>query len=125
MNAETKNYYATVTQAGVKFAWKLNHQIGTTGHIQRVCSLLHRHARTYDWIQEVWCDTDLSERPRQQARLEAKEEWLEARIRDLVEYLPQPDSGPWTVEFSGDPRGYTVRLVTVDGREYGIYEGNA
>lgn len=117
MNAKT----ATVTQAGVKFARKLSYQIGTTDHIQRVCSLLHRHARTYDWIQEAWCSNEMPDRS--VALLEEREEWLEARIRDLVQYLPDPDSGPWKVEFSGDPRGYTVRLVAPDGREYGIYEG--
>ncbi len=112
---------ATVTERGRKFAWKLNAQIGTTYEIEQVASLLHRHARTYDWIQEAWCSDDMGDRRR--VALEAREERLEARIRDLVGYLPAPDSGPWTVQFSGDPRGYTVRLVTVDGREYGIYEG--
>lgn len=112
---------ATITRKGVQFAQKLNYQIGTTGDIQRVCSLLHRHARTYDWIQEAWCNDDMSDRRRE--NLEHREAWLEARILDLVQYLPAPDSGPWKVAFSGDPRGYTVRLVTVDGREYGIYEG--
>ncbi len=114
---------ATITRKGSAFARKLNHQIGTTDEIERVCSRIHRHARTYDWIQEAWCCDDMSDRRR--LALEAREAWLEARIRGLVEYLPQPDSGPWRVEFSGDPRGFTVRLVTVDGREYGIYEGTA
>lgn len=113
---------ATITRKGIDFAQKLNYQIGTTATIQRVASLLHRHAATYDHIQEAWCNDDMSDRRRE--ALEARESALEARITDLVGYLPQPDSGPWKVEFSGDPRGYTVRLVTVDGREYGIYEGN-
>jgi hypothetical protein len=113
---------ATITRKGIDYAHKLNYQIGTTGRSQRVASLLHRHARTYDRIQELWCDWDMSDR--QRVRLEAKEARLEARIRDLVGYLPEPDNGPWRVQFSGDPRGYTVRLIAPDGREYGIYEGS-
>lgn len=114
---------AVITERGRRFARKLNSQIGTTAEIERACSLLHRHARTYDWIQEAWCSDEMSDR--RVKALEAKEEWLKRRISELVQMLPEPDSGPWKVEFSGDPRGYTVRLVTVDGREYGIYEGTA
>lgn len=115
--------YAAITLKGVRFAWKLNPEIGTTGNIQRVCSLLHRHARTYDRIQEAWCSDEMSDRHR--ANVERSESAIERRITELVQHLPEPDSGPWKVVFSGDPRGYTVRLVTVDGREYGIYEGSA
>lgn len=113
---------AVVTERGRKFAWKLNHQIGTTYEIEQVCSLLHRHAASYDHIQEAWCSEEMSDW--KTAYLMARESAIENRITELVQYLPEPDSGPWKVEFSGDPRGYTVRLVTVDGREYGIYEGN-
>lgn len=112
---------ATITHAGIHFAWKMNHQIGTTAEIQRIASLLHRHAATYDHIQEAWCDDDMGDRRR--IALEAREAAIETRINDLVGMLPDPDSGPWKVQFSGDPRGYTVRLVTADGSEYGIYEG--
>ena len=114
---------ATTTRAGVRFAQKLNYQIGTTGDIQRVASLLHRHAVTYDRIQEAWCNEDMGDA--RLAELAAREAAIEARVLDLVAYLPEPDSGPWGVEFSGDPRGYTIRLTTTDGREYGIYEGSA
>lgn len=121
--AKATHWNATITREGCRVAHKLNYQIGTSGTSQRVASLLHRHARTYDRIQEAWCSVEMSDR--QTARLEAREAKLEARIRELVELLPQPDGGSWRVEFSGDPRGYTVRLVAPDGREYGIFEGNA
>lgn len=117
------HYNATITRQGCKIAHKLNYQIGTSGTSQRIASLLHRHARTYDWIQEAWCNDDMSDWRRE--ALEAREANLETRIRELVDLLPQPDNGNWVVEFSGDPRGYTVRLVAPDGREYGIYEGSA
>lgn len=114
---------AQVTTRGYDLACKLNPYIGSTYGIDQTCSLLHRHARTYDRIQEMWCNDEMSDRAT--ARLEAQEAKLEARIRSLVQDLPQPDDGPWQVQFSGDPRGYTVRLIAPTGREIGLYEGSA
>ncbi len=109
---------AVVTQRGRNLAWKINPFVGTTSAIEETCSLLARHAASYSRIQEAWCSVEMSDAAT--ARLEAKESALEARIGSLVQDLPAPDDGPWRVVFEGDPRGWTVRIVTPDGREIGL-----
>ena len=97
---------AQVTARGRFIATKLNPYMGTTRQIQEACSLIGRHAMTYSHIQELWCVPNY---------YEAKEARLEARITDLVESLPHTDNGPVRVEFTGDPRGSTVKLTLPDG----------
>jgi len=98
----------TVTSSGEKLASYLAPVLGYTHAISETCSLIARHAKTYARIQEMWCSVEMSDR--ETARVERQEEILERRIRDLVADLPHSDDGPFGVEFSGDPRGYTVRL---------------
>ena len=106
----------TITERGRFIAWELNPYMGTTSEIQEACSLIGRHAVSYSRIQELWCS---SERVNNVDWLrnyyEAKEARLEARITDLVESLPHTDNGPVRVEFTGDPRGSTVKLTLPDG----------
>lgn len=110
---------AEITERGRKLAWRLNPFIGTTGAIERTASLIARHAVTHDRIQQRWCNEEMSDRAT--ARLERQEAQLEQRIAKLVESLPETDTGPFTVKFEGDPRGYTVKIVTPDGQEIGAY----
>lgn len=108
---------ATITERGRFIAWELNPYMGTTSEIQEACSLIGRHAVSYSRIQELWCS---SERVNNVEWLrnyyETKEARLEARIADLVESLPHTDNGPVRVEFEGDPRGSTVKLLTPSGK---------
>lgn len=100
-----------ITRRGKDLAWKLNPYVGTTNGIMQTCSLIARHAATYNAIQEGWCD---NERQNNHAPTrewyEAKEAWLVARITDLVADLPHTDDGPFEVRFQGDPRGSTVQI---------------
>lgn len=102
---------AAITRRGRDLAWRLNPYIGTTTKIEETCSLIARHAKTYNWIQEAWCDNEyICTNDAARERYEAKEEWLEGRIRDLVDILPHTDHGPIKVIFGDDPRGATVAL---------------
>ena len=107
MNAITHD--AVITNRGRELAWKLNPALGSTVEIDRTCSLIVRHARTYNRIQEVWCSVELSDRAT--AQLERREALLEQRLTDLVDWLPWTDDGAITVKFDGDPRGHCVKLV--------------
>ena len=100
-----------ITKRGRDLAWKLNPYIGTTYEIQRTCSLIARHAATYNRIQEGWCDNE-RQNNHEPTRLwhEEKEAWLEARITDLVADLPHTDDGAFWVRFEGDPRASTVQI---------------
>lgn len=102
---------AVITRRGRALAWKLNRYIGTTFAIEETCSLIARHAITYNRIQELWCDNERANN-HEPTRLywEKREADLEARITDLVADLPHTDDGPFRVVFEGDPRGSTVQL---------------
>lgn len=100
---------AVVTSSGDKLASYLAPVLGYTHAIRETCSLIARHAKTYARIQEMWCSVEMSDA--ETARVERQEFLIEQRIRSLVADLPHSDDGPWSVEFSGDPRGYTVRLT--------------
>lgn len=89
------------------------------------CSLIRRHAVTYQRIQEMACEChpamnnpniDISIAHRLQARrevwLEKREEQLEKRITVLVSIIPEIDS----VSFQGDPRGMCVKLHLKSGK---------
>lgn len=124
------------TLAGYRLAEKLNPYMGTTHQIVETCSLIARHAKTYNRIQEIWCSDEMSDIRRE--ALEAQEEKLMHRIADLVADLPHADEeyrdyddidgwasatirGPFIVQFDGDPRAYTVRLVSPSGKtEIGV-----
>lgn len=70
---------------------------------QQLITLSRRYAK----IQERWCNEDMSATPGLQEKVEAQEKKLEEEIRDLAKTIP----GVQGVKFTGDPRGYTVRLM--------------
>lgn len=108
---------ATITERGRFIAWELNPYMGTTSEIQEACSLIGRHAVSYSRIQELWCsDERACNVDWLREYYEKREASLEARILDLVESLPWTADGPVTVEFQGDPRGATVKLLTPRGK---------
>lgn len=79
---------------------------GLEWHERRDLELeLMKLARSYQRLQEADCNYGLS--PRQQTR----ERNIEKRIRAIVERL-----GLSGVKFSGDPRGYTVKIVLPSGK---------
>jgi Ni,Fe-hydrogenase III large subunit len=109
-----------ITKKGYELAFQLNRYIGTTHRIAETCSLIARHATTYAWIQERWCNVEM---PELVARaLEAKEDRLKARITDLVNDLPWTEHGQIRVQFDGDPRAYVVRLLVPDENYRGTRE---
>jgi hypothetical protein len=118
----------TVTNKGRELADKLGRYTGWTFGISETCSLICRHATTYNRIQELWCNEAMSDKAT--ARLEAKEARLEARIDSLVRDLPDGEvhvmgsdelvrMSP-KARFDGDPRGYTVRIVFDEHHEVGV-----
>jgi hypothetical protein len=93
---------------------------GYDDDIIAICSVLARHAVTYQRIQERWCNEEMSDR--KVRMLEHREELLEKRIQKLADELcavikehnPEiTDFERIDVLFSGDPRGATVTLEFV------------
>jgi hypothetical protein len=72
-----------------------------------VATIVRHNAARYATIQERWCNEEMSDRAT--ARLEATEQRIEARITDLL--------APYGIipHFSGDPRGFCVKLTLPDG----------
>lgn len=101
-----------MSKRGNNLAHLLNPYIGTTDETRSICSRICRLEPEYTRIQEAWCNDDMPEKRR--LRTEAREAHLESLIRALVEKLPHTDAGPFTVVFSGDPRGYCVRIKSPD-----------
>lgn len=85
-------------------------------HAREVARLLMRHGATYGRLAEVECSVELSER--ETARLERRQAQLERRMRELVSEL----GDGFSVDFSGDPRGYTVK-VTLPTKAYNTWGG--
>lgn len=125
----------TVTERGVELAWKLNPYIGTTTAINYTCSVLRKHAVTYAKLCEEGCNGPAwKDQPGAawtgkdieiwQADLDKRQDYRKKRITELVASLPHTEHGPIGVQFDGDPRGYTVRLLvpTENGpaREIGV-----
>lgn len=90
-----------------------------------LCSLVCRSAVSYLHIQEdvcnghpamghAWIDGKTASRLQVQweARTDKREEQLEKHISKLALQLP----GVKSVQFGGDPRGSTIKLVMHDGR---------
>ncbi len=100
----------TITKKGRELATLLNPSMGTTHAILETCSLICRHATTIKRLAEQACNSELSKRD------EKQDAACEARIRDLVRDLPHVNGEPIKVEFQGDPRGATVKLIMPDGR---------
>ena len=115
----------TITSRGTAFAAELAKHIRTTPRVLEICSLVASLALTHHRIQEDQCNRTL-------LRGEiARESRIERRIMELVAELPPTTAGKRvTAKFTGDPRGYTVRVVVPDdphggntlglGGEYGV-----
>lgn len=119
---------ATITNPGRELADKLNPYIGTTTEILQICSLIARHARTHGRLQEIACTRMMEDWEVKQ------EERISERIKELIGNLPHTDEGPILPNLTGDPRGYTVKLVlppcyragdTWGGHEEGIFVPNS
>jgi len=120
---------AQITKRGRALAQKLAPSIGVSGDILETCSLIARHAVTYQAIQEGYCnghpamsDPRISVEAagriweRYEKWLDKRERQLEKRITELVHSLPETDAGPLGVRFGGDPRGAVVTITSPDGR---------
>ncbi len=115
----------TITSRGSAFAAEIAKHIRTTPRVLEICSLIARLARTHHRLKEDRCNRTL-------LRGEiARESRIERRIRELVAELPPTYAGKRAaVKFTGDPCGYTVRIVVPDdehggntwglGGEYGV-----
>lgn len=69
-------------------------------------------ATSYTRIQERWCSEDMSQIPGREEATKRLEKSLEEKIRAYAKGLPNVKG----VKFTGDPRGYCVRLMLEDGR---------
>ena len=109
-----------MTVRGKLLAGELAQYIGYTGAITATCSLIARHARTLENDAVAVCNDSNAD----QEKIDARWDRLTARITDLVRELPESDGGPITAQFQGDPRGYVVKLVVIDGdgipRTFGV-----
>lgn len=79
-----------------------------------LCSLLCRHARTYERIQELWCSYEMTDR--ETRYYEKREASLEKRMRWAAERLRIG------IKFTGDPRGCCVKLL-LPSRRYNSWGG--
>jgi len=95
MNTTTKG-----TKIALKIHWLTKRPLDV--HLEGVCSLIGRHATTYERYQEGWCSSEWFDR--HAAEMERKELKLMSRIIELAASID------CDVTFQGDPRGHTVRL---------------
>lgn len=113
---------AAITERGRELARLLSKYIGTTTEIQRTCSLIARLAARHCRLAERECSEEMSES--EAARVELETARIEARVTALVEHLPTVDGYSMTPVFSGDPRGYTVKVRVPhrpgDGNTWGL-----
>lgn len=113
----------TITRKGREIAQQMikhfDRDAVSTDDLARPLSLLGRLAPAYARIQEVWCSEETTERRR--AWLEKREKQIEDRARAIVATMPAATTGKLEAVFTGDPRGYTLR-VKVPGAER---DGNA
>lgn len=117
---------AKMTNRGIEFANEISSYVRAKIDIEvtrgEVCSLIARHAKTHHNYAETECNREL--RPSERRKVEQ----IETRIRALVAQLETHDGQPVGVKFTGDPRGYTVKLVIPGapgntwggGGEYGV-----
>jgi hypothetical protein len=71
---------------------------------------LMRLARRHDKIQERLCNE-----PDESGRIARSDERIEARIKELIAAVPL-SAAIRGVVLSGDPRGYTVKVLLKNGR---------
>lgn len=105
----------TITKRARKLADELSkaaERLITPSMISELLTLAQHYAK----IQEDWCNVAMDDA--QTERTKAKEAKLEARIREIAAGLP----GVHGVKFTGDPRGYCVRLH-LDSKRYNTWGG--
>lgn len=109
--AELAKY--TTLRAGAQVA-DMNRLAEGRSEMAALCSRIARLSATHTRLQETSCNRPLT------AREEAQDKRTEELISGLVKLLPvarwRDESGSvhgaqWRATFTGDPRGYTVRVV--------------
>lgn len=99
-----------ITKRGKELRRALGMRSPVFSELERICSLIARHATTHTRLQELSCNRELT--PNEIRR----ETLLEKRITNLVKELSNATGKSYFVKFGGDPRGYTVKLHTPDGK---------
>ena len=99
-----------ITKAGRKLSGELSNAIHGYA-MPGDCSELNRLAKRYHRLQETACNESMNEI--QQTMHNASERAIEKKIVTIVASMPSVLKG---VHFGGDPRGYCVKLIRVDGR---------
>lgn len=128
---------AQITAKGSELAIKLSDHDNKKPYydyeLLEACSLIARHATTYNKLMEGYCNghpavqnptVDMELAGRLQGKyeewLDRRTAWIEKRIQELAKSIP----GVRAVDFRGDPRGCTVVLFMDDERwETPYYEG--
>lgn len=110
----------------------INQEVGTTAAIRRTCNAMCRAATTYRRYGEDQCNghpananpaipidivTALQEQWEQ--RVDRGQRRIEARMRSLLQDLPEPDDGRWVIHLEADPRGASS-IVAPSGRTFYI-----
>lgn len=123
-----------ITKSGRNLAQRINRYLPNTtweerNTIRETCSLIHRHAVSYHYIQERYCNGHPIQQShtasiqlvnRTQERydrwLNKRENQLTKRISELVTTFSSAEHGRINVRFQGDPRGRVVILVIPLGK---------
>lgn len=110
------------TSKGRHAAGLLSKHVGITPDVIETLSRIARLATTHTRLAELVCSVELSDR--RSERVAREDARIEAAITRLVGTLPHTDHGPIVAVFSGDPRGYTVKLrvpgAERDGNTWGL-----
>jgi hypothetical protein len=115
---------ATITRTGSELFYKLFEHVDLPYEqwedTKRTLSLLNRAAKRADSLAVESCNGPAwiehrngapGEMDKWTEDLDKRTDRNDKRIRELVALLPHVDGQPWTVELSGDPRGYVVKLL--------------
>lgn len=113
----------TITRKGRQLAAELGCYANTPAVV--ACSLVCRHAVTYQRIQEERCNgpwqASSATLPQEvvSRAIERHEAWVEredARLAQLIEKHAAMIPGISGVDLGGDPRGVCVKLIRTDGK---------
>ena len=107
-----------ITRKGLDAARYLAKYIGNSDATITTLSRIARLATTHSRLAEIECSVAMTEKEAE--RLTKRVEGIERAITSLVGELPRYKRKPLTPVFSGDPRGYTVK-IRVPGEPH---EGN-
>jgi hypothetical protein len=94
-----------------------SHNGNNFNYIPEIISKIHRLAVTYARIQEIWCSVELNDT--MQAYYEKREKQLQIKM------LEHANKIGCKIEYQGDPRGMTVRLICPQYRDENDYIGIA